>query len=57
VATTGSAPVMNVDLKPGEDEKPVEKEFTIDINANKLQLSTTDANKGRVFIKSLTFVY
>ena len=26
VTTTGSAPIMNVDLKPGEDEKPVEKD-------------------------------
>ena len=57
IATTGSAPIMNVDLKPGEDEKPVEKEFTIDMNADKLQLASTNADKGRVFIKSLTFVY
>ena len=57
VTTTGSAPIMNVDLKPGEDEKPVEKEFTIDMNADKLQLASTNADNGRVFIKSLTFVY
>ena len=57
IATTGSAPIMNVDLKPGEDEKPVEKEFTIDMNADKLQLASTNADNGRVFIKSLTFVY
>ena len=57
VTTTGNAPVMNVDLKPGEDEKPIEKEFTLDMNANKLQLSSANADHGRVFIKSLTFVY
>jgi hypothetical protein len=57
VTTTGSAPIMNVDLKPGEDEKPVEKEFTIDMNADKLQLASTNAENGRVFIKSLTFIY
>ena len=57
VATTGDAPVMNVDLKPGEDEKPVEKEFTIDMNANKLQLTSANKDNGRVFIKSLVFVY
>ena len=57
VTTTGSAPIMNVDLKPGEDEKPVEKEFTIDMNADKLQLASTNADNGRVFIRSLTFTY
>ena len=57
VTTTGSAPIMNVDLKPGEDEKPVEKEFTFDMNADKLQLASTNADNGRVFIKSLTFTY
>lgn len=57
VTTTGSAPIMNVDLKPGEDEKPVEKEFTIDMNSDKLQLASTNAENGRVFIKSLTFTY
>ncbi len=57
VTTTGDAPVMNVDLKPGEDEKPVEKEFTIDMNADKLQLASTNAENGRVFIRSLTFTY
>ena len=57
VTTTGSAPIMNVDLKPGEDEKPVEKEFTFDMNADKLQLASTNADNGRVFIKSLTFIY
>ena len=57
VTTTGSAPIMNVDLKPGEDEKPVEKEFTVEINSDKLQLASTNAENGRVFIKSLTFTY
>lgn len=57
LTTTGDAPALNYDLRPGEDEKPVEEEFTIDINADKLQLASANADNGRVFIKSLTFIY
>ena len=57
VTTTGDAPIMNVDLKPGEDEKPVEKEFTVEINSNQLQLGSSNTDHGRVFIRSLTFTY
>ena len=57
IATVGSAPTMKVDLKPDEDEKPVEKEFNIEINANKLSLTSSNADHGRVFIKAITFIY
>ena len=57
ITTTGNAPKTNVDLKPGEDEQPVEKEFTLDINANTLTLGSANEENGRVFIKEITFVY
>jgi hypothetical protein len=45
-----------VDLKPA-DEQPVQKEYTEALNAKTLKLSTSTEEKGRVFIKSIKFVY
>lgn len=57
ITTTGNAGMYFLDLKPDEDEQPVEKEFSLDINSNKLRLNNTSDDKGRVFIKSIKFVY
>ena len=58
LSVTGDAtiPVSVIDLT-SEDEEPVEKtvEFK-DFNCNKLHLMTTNAEKGRVFIKEIKFV-
>ena len=52
----GTDPVVSVDLKK-ENDQPVEKTFDLDIASNTLQFNSLNADKGRVFIKALTFVY
>lgn len=56
IAGKGSDPVQLLDLAPAEDQ-PVEKSLDINLNHNKLTLSSANEDHGRVFIKSLTFVY
>ena len=56
IAGKGSDPVQLLDLAPVEDQ-PVEKSVDINLNHNKLTLSSANEDHGRVFIKSLTFVY
>ena len=45
-----------VDLKP-VNSKPVEKEYTTELNGKTLKLTNSGEAKSRVFIKSITFVY
>ncbi len=52
----GTDPVVSVDLKK-ENDQPVEKTFDLDIASNTLQFNSLNADKGRVFIKALTFIY
>ncbi len=52
----GTDPVMSVDLK-SDNNQPVEKTFDLDIASNALQFNSLNADKGRVFIKALTFIY
>lgn len=56
IAGKGSDPVRLLDLAPVDDQ-PVEKSVDIDLNHNQLTLSSANEYHGRVFIKSLTFVY
>lgn len=56
ITGSGSDPVQLLDLAPVEDQ-PVEKSVEITLNHNKLTLSSANEDHGRVFIKSLTFVY
>ena len=53
----GQATQYTVDLKPDEDEKPLEKEYTLAVNSDKFGLKTINDDKGRVFIKELTLIY
>ena len=43
--------------EPAEENEPVEKEYTTELNAKTLKLTNSGEEKSRVFIKSLTFVY
>lgn len=52
----GTDPVVSVDLKK-ENDQPIEKTFDLDIASNTLQFNSLNADKGRVFIKALTFIY
>lgn len=45
-----------VDLSP-ENEQPKQLTYSFNLNNNKLSLATENADKGRVFIKSMTLVY
>ena len=56
IAGRGIDPIVLVDLKP-ENNQPVEKTFDLDINSTTLGLNSVNAENGRVFIKSMTFVY
>ena len=55
IMTDGASPVFLMDLKPVEDS-PVEKTMDIEINNTILTLSSVTDNKGRVYIKEITFV-
>ena len=55
IYTDGASPVFNLDLK-SEEDNPVEKTMDIEINNTTLTLSSVADNKGRVYIKEITFV-
>ena len=56
VKGSGVSAITSIDLAPTNGQ-PTEKTFTVEINANKLSLNTLNDEKGRVFIKSITFIY
>ena len=56
ITTDGASHVFQMDLKPGEDEKPVEKTMNIEITNTTLTLASATDEKCRVFIKDITFV-
>lgn len=56
ITTDGASPVFQMDLKPGEDEKPVEKTMNIEITNTTLTLASATDENCRVFIKDITFV-
>ena len=56
ITTDGASPVFLMDLKPGEDEKPVEKTMNIEITNTTLTLASATDENCRVFIKKITFV-
>ena len=47
---------VNIDLSPNEGQ-PLERVFSIATNSKTLKLSTVNEEKGRVFIKGITFVF
>ena len=56
ITTVATAPTMFIDLAP-VDGQPAEKQVEIkDLNSKKLKLYSTTDEKGRVFIKNITFV-
>ena len=58
LSVTGDAtiPLSVIDLT-SEDEEPLEKTLEFkDFNCNKLHLTSTNAEKGRVFVKEIKFV-
>ena len=56
ITTVATAPTTFIDLAP-VDGQPVEKQVEIkDLNSKKLKLYSTTDEKGRVFIKNITFV-
>ena len=56
IAGKGTDPLFGLDLK-SENSQPVEKTIDLDIDSNTLQFNSLNADKGRVFIKALTFIY
>ena len=56
VAGKATNPVVAIDLAPTNGE-PTERTNDIEINFNKITLSTVNSEKGRVFIKAITFIY
>ena len=56
IAGKGTDPVVVYDLAP-VNEQPTEKTIDLDIDSTTLILNSLNAEKGRVFIKSITFVY
>ena len=56
IAGKGTDPLFGLDLK-SENSQPVEKTINLDIDSNTLQFNSLNADKGRVFIKALTFIY
>lgn len=56
ITTVATAPATFIDLTP-VDGQPVEKRVEVkDLNSKKLKLYSTTDEKGRVFIKNITFV-
>ena len=55
-AGKGTDPLFGLDLK-SENSQPVEKTIDLDIDSTTLGLNSVNAENGRVFIKSMTFVY
>ena len=47
---------VNIDLSPNEGQ-PLERVFSVATNSKTLKLSTVNEEKGRVFIKGITFVF
>ena len=56
IAGKGTDPLFGLDLK-SENSQPVEKTIDLDIDSTTLGLNSVNAENGRVFIKSMTFVY
>ena len=56
IAGKGTDPLFGLDLK-SENNQPVEKTIDLDIDSTTLGLNSVNAENGRVFIKSMTFVY
>ena len=56
IAGKGTDPLIVYDLAP-VNEQPTEKTIDLDIDSTTLILNSLNADKGRVFIRSMTFVY
>ena len=56
ITTVGTDPVFTTDLR-SSDDTVIEKETTVAMSSKTLTLQSVTADKGRVFIKSIKFVY
>ena len=56
IESQGNPRKVTLDLAP-EDGQPVEKAFSVAINSKTLKLSSVNDEKGRVYVKGITFVF
>ena len=56
IESQGNPHEVSLDLSP-ENGQPVEKDLSVAINSKTLKLSSVNDEKGRVFIKGITFLF